>query len=67
MPNQPADISLFHHSDGEFSFQAHSSAADAFLAETFSRFDDDLLKSEIDYIVGKARRLGFIVQHRNRA
>lgn len=47
---------------GEFLFQPHSAAADAFLARKFDQVEGDLTLTDAKRIVAQAQLLGFVVR-----
>jgi hypothetical protein len=46
---------------GEFLFQPHSAAADAFLARKFAQVEGDLNSQDAQRIITQARALNFLV------
>ena len=46
---------------GEFLFQPHSAAADAFLARKFAQVEGDLTAADANRIIAQAKALGFVV------
>jgi hypothetical protein len=46
---------------GEFLFQPHSAAADAFLVRKFAQVEGDLTAQDANRIVAQAKALGFTV------